>query len=439
MKVHFIKKTEDSYVMFLCESLRFFTVSTVVKELAQDILNGVPKEESLQKFNAAGEAYDRLKETLYSAPVEEVTKKSEDSLYKLTLNVTNKCNLNCKYCYANGGNYCSAEGMMDIATAKAAIDLFYSKYKRISFIQFFGGEPLLNEETIRFACQYITELHEAGRIDTLPKFGTISNGTIYSEKLAETINKYDISLTFSIDGPEQIHNGMRVYKDGVGSFQNVKDCIEKYAKHKIKPNMVEATYNSCHEANGYSVIDTIKFIKDEMGIANIHITPVSGDENYNLQSRDSFVDSVEESFREMSENKKDYSYSFIQRIVRALKTRRANKYHCEAGISEFSVSCRGDVYPCFMFTDIEEFCMGNVFDSTPVFDNPKFMKLQDSFESFNKYEYAKCKDCFNNRICFGCLGSNYFNCNDIFCTSDDDCEMEKRMTEKVLIALSDLA
>lgn len=439
MKVHFIKKTEDSYVMFLCESLRFFTVSTVVKELAQDILNGVPKEESLQKFNVAGEAYDRLKETLCSAPVEEVTKKSEDSLYKLTLNVTNKCNLNCKYCYANGGNYCSSEGMMDIATAKAAIDLFYSKYKRISIIQFFGGEPLLNEETIRFACQYITELHDAGRIDALPVFGAVTNGTIYSEKLAETINKYDISLTFSIDGPEQVHDGMRVYKDGAGSFQNVKDCIEKYEKHNIKPNMVEATYNSCHEANGCSVIDTVKFIKDEMGIANIHITPVCGGEDYGLQNRDSFVDSVEESFREMSENKKEYSYLHTQHIVKSLKTRKADKYHCEAGISNFSVSCRGDVYPCFMFTDIEEFCMGNVFDSTPVFDNPKFMKLQDSFKSFNKYEYAKCKDCFNNRICSGCLGSNYFNCNDIFCTSDDDCEMEKRMTEKVLIALSDLA
>lgn len=441
MKVHFIDKTEDSCVMFLCESLRFYNVSRNVKEVVEDILKNVPKDEIIKKYVINQDTYETINHLILSEPAEDITGESEDSLYRLVLNVTNVCNLNCRYCYADGGSYSSAECMMDEATARKAVDLFYKKYRRIKVIQFFGGEPLLNETVIRFVCQYITELYESGVIDQMPLFGTVSNGTVYSDQLAETINKYHISVTFSIDGPQEIHDKMRIDKCGNGSFQKIEDNIAKYNHYSAELNAAEVTYNASHEECGYSVLDTVKFLKNDMNIQNVHIVPVSGDacENFRLHDRESFSESVEEIFNEMKNNKKDYSYAFVNRIVKALKMRKANKYLCEAGISNYSVSCKGDVYPCFMFTDVEKFKMGNIFDQEPFFDSPHFLQMKNTLKSFSKYNYSKCENCFNNRICSGCLGTNYFNCNDINCTPDEDCEMQKKLTEKVLIGLSELA
>ena len=424
MKVHFIKKTDDSYVMFLSESLRFYNVNDVIKHLVEAILSGMPKEKCLEAFNISDGDYDKIARTLDTSPVDNFTAENEHTLYKLVLNVTNTCNLNCKYCYADGGNYSSLDGMMNIETARAAIDLFYSKYRSIRYIQFFGGEPLLNEPVIRFACEYITNLYNTGKIDSLPEFGTISNGTVFSEKLSETIKKYNITITLSIDGPQVVHDSLRVYKNGIGSFSSLTENIKKYAANSIVPVAAEATYSSVHEENGLSVLDTVKYIKDELSIPNVHVVPVSGTELYELRNRDSFSDSIGDIFAELSTNKKDYSYSLVSRIVMALKRRGANKYLCEAGISIFSVSHTGDIYPCFMLTGEQQFLMGNVYSGISVFEDQRFLDLRNTLKAFN------------NRICAGCLGMNYFNCGDIACTADKDCRMQKELTEKVLLELS---
>jgi len=436
VKVHFIKKADDSYVMFLCESLKFYNVNENIKCLVEDILSGTPKEKSLEKFSVSENDYDKIVHTIDAPPVENITAESEHTLYKLVLNVTNTCNLNCKYCYADGGHYSSTDGMMNIETARTAIDLFYSRYRNIKYIQFFGGEPLLNEPVIRFACEYITALYNTGKIDSLPEFGTISNGTIFSDDLVKTIKKYNITITLSIDGPQVVHDCLRVYKNGKGSFNSLTENLKKYGANSIAPIGVEATFSSVHEENGLSVLDVVKYIKDEYNIPNVHVVPVSGTEMYELRNRDSFSDSVEEVFAELSANRKDYSYSFISRIVMSLKKRSANKYLCEAGISIFSVSHTGDIYPCFMLTGEQQFLMGNVYSGASVFGNKSFLSLSNTLKTFSKYEHEQCKDCFNNRICAGCLGMNYFNCGDIACTSDKDCQMQKDLTEKVLLELS---
>ncbi|HOA00013.1 MAG TPA: hypothetical protein PKJ60_11080, partial [Ruminococcus sp.] len=101
MKVHFIDKSEDTCVMFLCESLKFYNVSKAIKQVVQDMLDGVPKCEILEKYNMKPEAYDNICKILSEDAVEDVTGEKEDTLFRLVLNVTNKCNLNCKYCYAD--------------------------------------------------------------------------------------------------------------------------------------------------------------------------------------------------------------------------------------------------------------------------------------------------------------------------------------------------
>lgn len=76
---------------------------------------------------------------------------STGRLNKLTIIVNNLCNLNCKYCYANGGDYDRPVSIMNSADAKQYLDaLLEQGITEIKIINFFGGEPLLNPETINF-------------------------------------------------------------------------------------------------------------------------------------------------------------------------------------------------------------------------------------------------------------------------------------------------
>lgn len=439
MKVHFIDKDDKTCIMFLCESLRFFNISKNMKNVVEDYLFGMSCSEIMQKHNISFETYSELVKTVEAGAVPDVTAESTDRLYKLVLNVTNVCNLGCKYCYAGGGNYSSSECMMSVEAAQKAIDLFYSRYKNIKVIQFFGGEPLLNEPVIRFSCEYITKLYREQAIESLPEFGLVTNGTVYSEEIADTIRKFNISVTISVDGPLNVHDQMRIYKSGSGTHEQICNNISKFRDKTVHINAAEVTYNSCHEKCCCSVIDTVKYIKDELNIPNVHIVPVStSDPNLKITNRDSFISSVSDVFEAIKTQKKDYSYTYISRIFQSLKLRKANKYLCEAGISSFSISCKGDIYPCFMFTDVKEYKMGNVFDTVSPFESQLFLRKQSTFKEFSKYKYPKCKNCYINRICSGCLGTNYYSCNDIYDTPEEECEMQRELVRRVLTELSNL-
>lgn len=437
MRVHFIKE-DNKTVMFFPDSLRFYKVNDKSREIIEDIMVNKNEEEVIEKFNINIDTYNKFKNLLYKEEmVEEVTAKRENELYKLVLNITNKCNLACKYCYANGGNYCSSEGIMKIETAKATLDTFLNKYRNIRIIQFFGGEPTFNLDVIEFVCNYFKDKFENKEIDYIPTYGTVTNGTNVSDRFTKLINDNQIQVTVSFDGPEKVNDKMRIFKTGKGSTSTILNNIKKLQSETNEPKGIEVTYNRAHVDENLSVKDVVKYIKDDVKVDNIHLVPVSGDENSNftLKNTDAFKESVKDIFEEKANNNKDYGYSLITRVVQALNLKKTNKYICEAGISNYSVSIAGDIYPCFMLTDIEKFKIGNVYDKN-VLSSFNYKNITSNLESFSKFKGSKCEDCFNNKICTGCIGSNYFKTGDIHETKEDDCSMYKSITEKVILELA---
>lgn len=437
MRVHFIKE-DNKTVMFFPDSLRFYKVNDKSREIIEDIMVNKNEEEVIEKFNINIDTYNKFKNLLYKEEmVEEVTAKRENELYKLVLNITNKCNLACKYCYANGGNYCSSEGIMKIETAKATLETFLNKYRNIRIIQFFGGEPTFNLDVIEFVCNYFKDKFENKEIDYIPTYGTVTNGTNVSDRFTKLINDNQIQVTVSFDGPEKVNDKMRIFKTGKGSTSTILNNIKKLQSETNEPKGIEVTYNRAHVDENLSVKDVVKYIKDDVKVDNIHLVPVSGDENSNftLKNTDAFKESVKDIFEEKANNNKDYGYSLITRVVQALNLKKTNKYICEAGISNYSVSIAGDIYPCFMLTDIEKFKIGNVYDKN-VLSSFNYKNITSNLESFSKFKGSKCEDCFNNKICTGCIGSNYFKTGDIHETKEDDCSMYKSITEKVILELA---
>lgn len=406
--------------------------------MLEDLKNETGQEKICSKYNLSAKNYNDLanKFNEYALAQNNPQKKFEiDTLNKLVLNISNACNLKCKYCYAGGGTYGSEKNLMTQGTAKRAIDLFFSRFKKIKYIQLFGGEPLLNLPVIKFVCEYVKNKFERNEIANLPGIGLVTNGTLMSDDFVDLVYKYDISVTFSFDGVPQANDSMRIFKDNSPTSNVILKNLKLLKEKTGKPNMIEVTYNKSHIENNVSIKDIVSFIKNIGKDIDMHITPVvSCSENkneYGLDDLSSFINSVDDL---LVDNKSDL-YSLIQRYILAIQNKTKQKYICRAGSNMFSVSTTGDIYPCFMFTDNKNFFIGNVNDEN-VLCSEKFNSSLEKFISFNKNKSDQCKNCFIRNICFGCLGQNFFQTGNPFETDSMICDMNRAIVEKILIKFS---
>lgn len=82
--------------------------------------------------------------------------KSENFIKRIEIMTCTCCNLNCKYCYAYGGNYNLDEQVMTIHTNNLILDKVSSLSNEIKEVKFFGGEPFLGYKCILNTCEWFT-------------------------------------------------------------------------------------------------------------------------------------------------------------------------------------------------------------------------------------------------------------------------------------------
>jgi uncharacterized protein len=436
MRVHFIED-KGNIILYLPDSLKFFKINSTTKSIIKDIVNFNEKTLIMEKYKINEDQYNYIKTFITKKEIinYEVSKHKE-CLSKLTLNITNKCNLDCKYCYANGGIYNSKESQMSENTLKKTLDVFLDKYKNIQSIQLFGGEPTLNLAAIEFVGDYFDKKYNIHEIDFKPIISLVTNGTCSSDRFIGIINKYNIQLTVSIDGPKCINDKTRLLKNGQGCSDAVISNIFKLKKYTKQPENAEATFTQYHVNSNIEVSDVVEYIKKDLGIQNIHIVPVSCEktEDFYLKDRSSFVKSIPEIIENKKKSGYKNNYMIIDRIIRNLISKTTSQYICNAGISTFSVSTKGDIYPCFMLTDIDKYKLGNIRNDDKFSLNISNDKL-NLFDNSYKANSLKCKNCFNNTLCHGCIGINYFNTGNAFKTSEEDCKFMKTLTENIILSL----
>lgn len=441
MRVNYIED-DNCIIAYFPDTLRFFQINQRTKDVVDTYLHSEDENTISKKFNMSlnecSSFIDKLRECSMSKNESLINKRTsfnKDILGKLVLNVSNKCNLRCKYCYANGGVYNSNEDLMSKDVLKKSLDVFFSEFNIIKTIQIFGGEPTLNIPAIEYICKYIEGKFNDGEISELPNIGIVSNGTIVTDEIIELIKKHHIKVTISFDGQPMVNDIMRVFPDGTGTSDIIMKNIKKLKEETGEPNTVEVTYNKYHDINNISIVDIINFINTNFKNISLHIAPAGGASNcnYTLDNRSAFINSVDDIFQSIS-NGNLITYSLVQRIINTLNSKQYNPYICEAGVGSLCVSTKGDIYPCFIFTDDEGLKIGNVFDKG-IFQSDKYINSINQFRAFNKFENKKCKNCFINTLCNGCLGMDYMESGRIFELSEVTCDMFKRMVEKVIINL----
>jgi uncharacterized protein len=154
-----------------------------------------------------------------------------NKIQKLTLQLTQECNLRCAYCVYGGryNNRKHSKKTMSFEIAKKAIDFVVSRSKdskKLNF-GFYGGEPLLEFELLRQCVDYI-------KVSTKGKKLTLSvttNGTLLNSENVKFLAENNIQLAISLDGPQKVHDVNRKYKsNGCGSFMSIMSNIEELKK-----------------------------------------------------------------------------------------------------------------------------------------------------------------------------------------------------------------
>lgn len=145
----------------------------------------------------------------------------------IVFDITNRCNLKCKYCYHN---FLSKEDNIEFSEISAEIILKICN-DVISFlnspinITFTGGEPLLRAEDLLFVLDKL-RLYK----DKISCISIITNGTLIDNSIAKafSVTCPSLYLDISLDGPENIHDYQRQSTNG--NFSNVLSGIEAARK-----------------------------------------------------------------------------------------------------------------------------------------------------------------------------------------------------------------
>lgn len=167
-------------------------------------------------------------------------KKNFNYTETLYLVLTHKCNLECKYCPFP--KLSKKEGiLMSPEIAAKGINLWtrhifdnFDK-KRDYFIIFYGGEPLLNINTLEYSLKYIEKLKKESKLPRNNLYIMVdTNGILINNKVVRLFKRYNVMVTVGCDGPKKLNDYYRVDNKGKGTFERVKKALVLLKENKIK-------------------------------------------------------------------------------------------------------------------------------------------------------------------------------------------------------------
>ncbi len=356
----------------------------------------------------ASELVDELLTSRVIVSEETVAEKVEEPpagfpLQSLVMNLTNQCNLSCTYCYEFGEDkVATPEGkpkFMDLATAKASVDFLLSQSsgRRDVHITFFGGETLMNFPLLKEVVTYATEQAKAqGRgID----FSLTTNATLLTPAIIEFLSDQRIGVTVSMDGPPDLHDKLRVFSNGRGSYDIVEPRVRALiAGHKTRPIVARVTLT-----NGVTdVVRIYRHLKDEIGFHEVGFAPVTTSPDRLYSIGESGMHGVLGQFQELAQEYLEYAlrgemhgFTNVSDTIAELY-QGVNKSHpCGAGLGLLGVGPSGDLAPCHRFVDSDTHALGHI--STGL-DQDKKRDFLARGHVNAKYE---CQSCFARPLCAG--------------------------------------
>ena len=139
-------------------------------------------------------------EDIYQPFVEKFKETRQTVVKALCLHIAHDCNLACKYCFAEEGEYHGRRELMSFEVGKKALDfLVANSGNRVNLeVDFFGGEPLMNWDVVKQLVEYGRSLEEPNNKKF--RFTLTTNGVLLNDEIMEYLNKEMSNVVLSLDG-----------------------------------------------------------------------------------------------------------------------------------------------------------------------------------------------------------------------------------------------
>ncbi len=312
----------------------------------------------------------------------------------LCLHIAHDCNLACQYCFAGEGEY-------------------------------FGGEPLMNWQVVKDLVAYGRSLE--GPYNKKFRFTLTTNGVLLDDEILEFANREMANIVLSIDGRKEVHDRMRPFRGGQGSYDLIVPKFQKVAASRGQERYyVRGTYTHYNLDFAADVLHLA-----DLGFRQISVEPVvaAPTDPYAITEAD------------VPKLKEEYDRLAVEMLRRKKEDRPFHFFHfsidleggpcvakrlsgCGSGTEYLAVTPWGDLYPCHQFVGNEKFLLGNV-DQGIVRED-----IRDQFKCCNVYAKEKCRKCFAKFYCSGGCAANAYNFHgDILDAYDVGCELQRKRVE----------
>ncbi len=364
-------------------------------------------------------------------------KKRKTIVKAMCLHIAHDCNLACKYCFAEEGEYHGRRALMSLEVGKKALDfLIENSGNRVNLeVDFFGGEPLMNWDVVKELVKYGRSREKECNKNF--RFTLTTNGVLLNDEIMEFANKEMSNVVLSLDGRKEVNDHNRPFRNGKGSYDVIVPKFQKFAEQrKDMSYYVRGTFT--REALDFA--EDVKHYAD-LGFKHMSMEPVVAlpTEDYALREED------------IPQILEEYDKLAVEYIKRYKEGKPFNFFHfnidleqgpcvakrlsgCGSGTEYLAVTPWGDFYPCHQFVGNEKFLMGNVYDGITRTD------IQDEFKMCNVYAKPKCRECFARYYCSGGCAANAYNFHgDIKDAYDIGCEMQRKRVECAIMIKAALA
>lgn len=338
----------------------------------------------------------------------------ERKIDRMTLQVTQQCNLRCSYCiYSENANFTHrshSSKRLSLETGKRAIDFYYDHSVDCTqiLLSFYGGEPLLEFRLIQELVAYAKTKFSGKDLS----FALTTNATLLTDEIIDFFAQEHFYLTISMDGPKDIHDQNRRFAlSDQGSFDVVYRNIEKIKSRHPEFAQTLALSMVINPDNDYQHINDL-FKDTLLRTISLNASIVESDEQETV---------IPQSYRDQSDYQqflallscleKDSKNDVAKIAVNGLGMARDRLDRAKPSVPQNSSIPSGPCLPgkTRLFMD----CDGNLFPCERVSDCSRCMKigtLEDGFDyskidpllNISQLTPEACKDCWAAPLCGVC-------------------------------------
>ncbi len=354
-------------------------------------------------------------------------KKRQSVIKALCLHIAHDCNMACKYCFADEGEYCGERSLMSFDVGKRAFDYLieHSGTRHNLEVDFFGGEPLLNFEVVKQLVAYGHELEKTH--DKKFRFTLTTNGVLVDDDVIDFCNREMSNVVLSLDGRKEVHDRLRTTRNGKGTYDTVLPKFLEFAEKREQKNYyMRGTYTHYNTDFASDVLHMA-----DLGFKEISVEPVVAEPAAPYALRD----------EDLPKLLSEYERLAVEMLNRRRNGKGFTFYHymidltggpcivkrisgCGVGTEYMAVTPSGDFYPCHQFVGDPKYLLGNVYDGV------KNTEVQDEFKFCNIYAHEECNDCFARFYCSGgCAANAYHTTGKVTGVYKMGCELQKKRLE----------